>query len=84
MTLDELFITLLNLLIAGFVLSVVAAVLFILFSVMEWLRCRFHNIPFETAGEDLCRFYTEGFLPTMSVLFVTLMVLKFFLSAKGG
>lgn len=80
MTLNEILYTLLNLLVAGFILNAVALVLFILFSVMEWLRCRFHNIPFESTLEDFCRFYMEGFLPTMTILFVTTLVLKL----KGG
>lgn len=71
---------LLNLLVAGFILNFAALVLFILFSVMEWLRCHFHNIPFESAFDDFCRFYANGFLPTMAILFVTTLVLKL----KGG
>lgn len=84
MILSEIFITLANLLVAAFVLNIAAMLLFALFTVMDWLRCHFHGIPFDSSSEEFYRFYMESFLPTMSVLFVTVMFLKFFLGAKGG
>lgn len=77
MTVNEIHNTLLELFAAGVVVSLVMLVLFIVFCVLDFLRCYFHNIPFKSQLEELCQFYTNCFLPTMFLLGTTIMIFKF-------
>lgn len=73
MTSIEIYQTLVHFVIAGLLLNLVAAVITIVASLGEYLRCR---TQFEYMLDMFYKFYLEGFLPTMILLIFTTVVLK--------
>ena len=73
MTINELYVTLVQFFVAGIFLNVAVAVLTIIAAVGEYLRC---DVPFESMLETFYDFYLKGFLPTMLIQMTAVFALK--------
>lgn len=77
--LNNVYVTVANLLATGVVVSLVALVIALLAALTELFT---ENTPFAEPFEEFAAFYLKGFLPTMGFLAATFFILKFILGEK--
>lgn len=77
--LNDVFVTVTNLLATGVVVSLVALVIALLAAVTELF---IEKTPFEEPMKEFAAFYLKGFLPTMGFLAATFFILKLILGEK--
>ena len=72
----EVYRSMLELIVAGIFTTFVSGVFFVILALADIICCKIYGKPLEMSCDKFVNFYLEGFLPTMLVLGISVIILK--------